>query len=341
MNRAQWAAFIMANAARYGVDPAAALAVASQEGLGGGVGDAGTSFGPFQLHVGGALPKGRGRAWAESPAGILYALRQMGQVAGGLTGAAAVRNIVRRFERPADPASEIAGALAAYGNYSGGKAPGAPGVPPSAPGGLPTSRTPATMRPPDPGYFTQRVFNNAGLAQGIFSALASGQTPDVANLVGQNWTTERIKLPPLPTPPGAVAPRAGVPGSRPASGTPAAPGVNPLAGGALAEAFYDPLGSYDQGAFGGAIGHHMDHVHLSIIRAAAMIAAINKARAMGLRVGENPYVDKVDPVHVKGSFHYRDFPSGWQGKPLGEAIDVSGDPKLMAAYYRWATSPYR
>ena len=58
----------MANAPRYGVDPAAALAVAAQEGLSGRVGDAGTSFGPFQLHRGGALPAGRGRAWAESNA---------------------------------------------------------------------------------------------------------------------------------------------------------------------------------------------------------------------------------------------------------------------------------
>ena len=40
-----WTSLITAYAKKYGVDPKAALAVAAQEGMGGGVGDAGTSFG--------------------------------------------------------------------------------------------------------------------------------------------------------------------------------------------------------------------------------------------------------------------------------------------------------
>jgi hypothetical protein len=101
--------------------PRAVLAVAKQEGLGGGIGDNGTSFGPFQLHYGGAYPSGAphgaaaSQAWAWSPHGIAYALGQMKGVAGGQRGAQAVKSIVTRFERPADPASEIQGALAAYG----------------------------------------------------------------------------------------------------------------------------------------------------------------------------------------------------------------------------------
>lgn len=112
---------IAAGAQSRGLDPRAVLAVASQEGIGGGVGDGGTSFGPFQLHAGGALPasvwaKGEAyaAAWAWSPAGINYALDQIAKVARGLTGTTAINNIVRRFERPANPGNEVAGATAAY-----------------------------------------------------------------------------------------------------------------------------------------------------------------------------------------------------------------------------------
>lgn len=106
-------------APKYNVDINAALAVAAVEGLGGGVGDNGTSFGPFQLHVGGALPAGKTQAWAESPAGIDYALQKIGSVAGGKTGQAAIQAIVNSFERPANPSAEIANALSIY---NGGKA---------------------------------------------------------------------------------------------------------------------------------------------------------------------------------------------------------------------------
>lgn len=107
------------------LDADAVLAVAAREGLGGGVGDNGTSFGPFQLHQGGALPHGipldKAHDWAWSPAGIDYALSHIATVAGGLKGQQAVTNIVRRFERPANPDAEIAGALGhpVTANYGG------------------------------------------------------------------------------------------------------------------------------------------------------------------------------------------------------------------------------
>jgi cell wall-associated NlpC family hydrolase len=102
------------------LDPNAVLAVSAQEGLGGGVGDQGTSFGPFQLHIGGAFPsgvtsKGQEQAWAWSPAGIDYALRHIASVAGGQSGARAVQAIVQRFERPANPSGEASRALASLG----------------------------------------------------------------------------------------------------------------------------------------------------------------------------------------------------------------------------------
>jgi hypothetical protein len=113
------------------LDARAILAIASHEGLGGGIGDAGTSFGPFQLHYGGAYPgsaphgAAASQEWAWSPAGIDYALQHIAGVAGGLHGAQAISAISRRFERPANPAAEIADALAHYGAPlpAGGAAP--------------------------------------------------------------------------------------------------------------------------------------------------------------------------------------------------------------------------
>jgi hypothetical protein len=103
-----------------GLDPKAVLAVVQSEGgFYGAVGDHGTSFGPFQLHQGGALPKGlsgaRARAWAQSEAGLNYALRQVASVAAGKQGYEAVSSIVNGFEHPADPAAEIQRAMGYYG----------------------------------------------------------------------------------------------------------------------------------------------------------------------------------------------------------------------------------
>lgn len=112
-------AIIERYAPRYGLDPRAAAAVAMNESGGrfGAVGDNGTSYGPWQLHVGGALPSGKGAAWANSLPGILYALRTMANAgARGLHGQAAVAAIARDFERPANPGAEIATALSYYRN---------------------------------------------------------------------------------------------------------------------------------------------------------------------------------------------------------------------------------
>lgn len=140
------ATHIAAAAAQRGLDPQAVLAVASQEGLGGGVGDSGTSFGPFQLHAGGALPsevwaKGPqyAAAWAWSPEGINYALDRMASVARGLKGQAAVQAIVAHFERPANIPGEVSGAMAAYGQPVSDAAQGlrmGDGIPASPAGNL-------------------------------------------------------------------------------------------------------------------------------------------------------------------------------------------------------------
>lgn len=146
-------AIIRTYAPRYGLDPRAVAAVAMNESGGrfGAVGDGGTSFGPWQLHVGGALPAGRNAAWANSLPGILYALQDMASSgARGLRGYAAVNAIARGFERPADPGAEVNVAMGYYNQpgfaagspvYRGGPIPaGGGGVAPRG-GGAPMMAT--------------------------------------------------------------------------------------------------------------------------------------------------------------------------------------------------------
>lgn len=125
--------FVYKYADKFRLDPKAVLAVASREGgiKWGGVGDGNTSFGPWQLHIGGALPKEfgtpeRGAAFANSEAGVRYAMRKMMESgAGGLSGAAAIDTIVRKFERPrADLVEgEIKGAIEWYKGNKGAGSP--------------------------------------------------------------------------------------------------------------------------------------------------------------------------------------------------------------------------
>lgn len=108
------------------------------------------------------------------------------------------------------------------------------------------------------------------------------------------------------------------------------------------EAFYDPLGSWDissgTGGFGGAIGKHDTHVHVSVDDAESAILLINVAQRMGMRVGENPYTDpNMDGAHVSDSYHYRFFPGRYNGKKLGEGMDVTGTPTQMATFYKYVT----
>ena len=122
------ASYIRQRAAQLGLDPQVVLDIASGEGgFSGAIGDHGTSFGPFQMHMGGALPgwvSARGSAyaqqWANSKAGIDYALRQIAGVARGKRGEAARQAIVLRFERPADPSHDLAARYMNGGPHFGG-----------------------------------------------------------------------------------------------------------------------------------------------------------------------------------------------------------------------------
>jgi hypothetical protein len=133
------------------LDPQAIFAVAGQEGLGGGIGDGGHAYGPFQLNnAGGVITNMYGghvndpavQNWAWSPAGLDFALNQIAKVAGGMKGQGAVSNIVSRFERPANIPGEIARAQAAYGGAPAQTAPPA-GQTPAAPVQSTPSQVPA------------------------------------------------------------------------------------------------------------------------------------------------------------------------------------------------------
>lgn len=112
---------IRAYAPKFGLDPRAVLAYALTQGgtSWGAVGDQGTSFGPFQAHIGGAAGRrspAQAAAWANSPAGLIQMMGMMARAgATGKTGPEAAAYIVGpSFGRGANPASDMAKARAAY-----------------------------------------------------------------------------------------------------------------------------------------------------------------------------------------------------------------------------------
>lgn len=91
-------------------------------------GDGGTSFGPFQLHIGGALPSRywsdpeAGKRFANSVAGIEYVARKMAELgAAGKTGLEAIETMIRKFEKPADPDGSFANAERRYQAWRNGR----------------------------------------------------------------------------------------------------------------------------------------------------------------------------------------------------------------------------
>lgn len=308
-----WVPFITATAKRMNLDPKAVLAIAQHEGLSGNAGDHNTSFGPFQLHRGGALPAGKGRAWAESRAGITYALRKMSGVAAGLTGRAAVTNISRRFEHPANPAAEIADAMAHYGHVGGGG--GSTGASRPLPGGM-----------------------NAGTGgdSKSFQQDMVGYLIDAAKNGGQMDASSLMQLAQM---------RQGLQAGQGTGDSPAQIGAS-VAGGnfkgkGINELFYDPLGGIKHDKQIGAIGGHGDHVHAAANTAREMVQMIQHAQRMGMHVGENAYVTGKIPTsgHVHDSNHYRVL-GKVGGRTVTGAADISGSAAQMAAFYKWASNNY-
>ena len=99
-------------------------------------------------------------------------------------------------------------------------------------------------------------------------------------------------------------------------------------GSKIKELFYDPQGGWKGSTRIPAIGGHSNHVHVAAgVKTVVRLGRV--AQKMGLRVAENKAFDKVDPVHTANSWHYKN-----------RAIDVSGDPKKMAAFARYVRRKY-
>lgn len=282
------------------LDLAALLAIAGHEGAGGGIGDNGHAFGPFQLNDAGGVLTGQlqgespqqKNAWAWSPAGIKFALDGIARVASGLHGGQAVRAIATRFERPANVQAEIQDALAHYG------------------GGQSRTLTGSAPRPPVP--------SPGGGSSGIDSLLGHliGSTNDSLGLGGSSSIGGLLSSSQLPNPPAGRA------------SAPVAPFPNPPTGshGGIAELL--------QEGTGGPTHSTGPHIHAAFTNPQLELAAIQWAQQHGLNVGENPYVGSLSPgVHAPHSYHNVTFPGLFNGRKLGEAVDVSGPG--MGAFYKF------
>jgi len=180
LNKQEVIAYVGQNASRFGLDPAAVLAVAEHEGLNRGPGS-GTSlswvvpgeptfsFGPPSWYAGGAgkdivQQQGASAAyWSWTPAGLDYWMQKVQEAgASGLTGAQAIRQIVGGygwgFERPREDlaAGEVINASRDYPSFQrqiqqilGGNGPGGNVIvsPPDTPGNITIPGNPAPQLP--------------------------------------------------------------------------------------------------------------------------------------------------------------------------------------------------
>lgn len=111
----------------------------------------------------------------------------------------------------------------------------------------------------------------------------------------------------------------------------------------------NPRDEYDYGSNGGKIQTritwpgHDDHLHIGTTNRDVMMKLIQKAQESGLSSTENPYAKndpngKVDAVHTKKSFHYKEF----QGQPLvGAGVDFTGSKQALGEFIRWINANYK
>lgn len=119
-------------------------------------------------------------------------------------------------------------------------------------------------------------------------------------------------------------------GQQPAASSSPSSAKTPHGKGKLLELFWQGAGGINakngKKVPQGFVSGHKDHVHVAA-GPKTVIELGHLAQKMGLHVGENPKFGGVEPVHVSGSYHYKN-----------EAIDVSGPPALMREYaHRVAT----
>jgi len=111
----------------------------------------------------------------------------------------------------------------------------------------------------------------------------------------------------------------------------------------------NPADWLDKGSDGGKIKDritwpkHDDHLHIGTTNRDVMMKLIEKAQEYGLSSTENPYAKndpngKIDQVHAKNSFHYKEF----QGQPkVGAGVDFSGNKSTLREFIRWINYNYK
>jgi len=90
----------------------------------------------------------------------------------------------------------------------------------------------------------------------------------------------------------------------------------------VAELFYDPGVSLDNGQKVAPIGGHSDHVHVSFGSDAGRRIGLALAKKYGLTV-----TSEGGGKHAAGSFHYRQFKDG-----KSQGVDFAGPPAAMARF---------
>jgi hypothetical protein len=272
-------------APQYGIDPAAAIAVALGEGglvnRAKDIGDlaGGGSYGPFQLYAKGALPSRYRGNQTLADKSVRLALGRLGNIGGG--------GVAQSAEQ---------------GTFN-----------PKVAGSNPAALTPGTDR---------RSFILQGLIRGdkplsLLEALPGIREGRVSN----------------PLPPGSQ-PGASTASASPSRGMLPRPIGSQTARG-FSELIYDPVGSvFDGVASNKPYGGHGKHLHFASRNPQVVLRGIALAQQLGLNIRENPYIDPVDPVHTKGSHHYQTFPGKYNGRSLGQALDISGNPKNLKALYQ-------
>jgi cell wall-associated NlpC family hydrolase len=102
------------------------------------------------------MPASKSAGWASTPAGIDYAVRKMSESgARGLRGQQAVDTIVRNFERPARPDTEVAKSWSRYGSFGARSSNGR--IPGSEPGDVGSTPTQAATSPQDGADFKRML----------------------------------------------------------------------------------------------------------------------------------------------------------------------------------------
>jgi hypothetical protein len=312
------APLIISLAKKYGLDPAAVIAVARGEGglSYGAVGDGGHAFGPFQMNDAGGVLTGRfgssaARArYANSPAGLSEALRAMSGVARGLKGEAAIEQIIKRYERPANIPLSIQKAIAR----------------------LPSSGGRYDQSPSNPGQWDD-AWNNVQEGR---AANKGGRQRELTALRGALGKGPLALIQALQAAGGTPGtPAGGVVSPVQAIRPPMQPGMGGGGYEGMTELIHDPIGSIFDGVQSNKpYGGHDKHVHAAFTNAQSVLRAIALAKRLGLAVTENPYTDPSIGKHADKSHHYRTFPGMYNGRRLGQAVDVSGNPAAMRRFYQ-------